>query len=79
MHTPTLSLSARARRARSRGATHFTAECRIHGRATFYVASRRCMRCTAEGKNPLRQAVYWAAHAEAISAARKVKRAAEHH
>ena len=46
--------------AREKGEKHFTHTCKKHGEGPIhYVSSGRCMQCTAEGKDPVKQAQYW--------------------
>jgi hypothetical protein len=69
-----MSKGEMARRARAEGRVHFTAACAVHGRTLHYAATRRCVRCTAEAKDPVAQAAYWAANKMEINARRRSQR-----
>lgn len=66
-----IAKSELARRAQAAGRVHFVTACDVHGRTLHYAATRRCVRCTAEAKDPDAQAAYWAANKARINAARR--------
>lgn len=46
--------------AKEHGERHFSHTCKTHGENSLhYVSSGRCMKCTAESKDPAKQAEYW--------------------